>query len=297
MRIALLTDVHANLIALNAVIADMDQDPSIDECWFLGDVTGYGPWPRQALFLLHDWVGTGVWLAGNHDLAIPRFLAGAQVGAAEITELVNNNGSDKIDERHAGELAAYTETPAYQRMVNAPPWDIPKKGIAVAHGHVREPAGDVGSVAGESSYIDRYERAEAALAVLMAQPGVESCRLLCVGHTHVPRLFYSSSAQPPYRWENLLIEFPGDVEKAASMTFEMKDDGVFVLCPGSVGQPRHGRPEHPDPRAAYAILDLSDERISVEFRRIPYHFQEVQAKMRAEGYPPGFPIDRLAFGI
>ena len=297
MRIALLTDVHANLIALNTVIADMDRPPGVEQCWFLGDVTGFGPWPRQALFLLHEWVENGVWLAGNHDLAIPRFLAGAQVGDAEITELVNNNGTDKIDERHARELAEYTETSAYQRMIKAPTWAIPLPGIAVAHGHVREPAADERNVAGESSYIDSYERAEAALAALMAQPGMESCRLLCVGHTHVPRLFYSPRARPPYRWENLLVEFPGGPQELASMTFELNGYGVFVLCPGSVGQPRHGRQDRPDPRAAYAILDISDERIFVEFRRIPYNFQEVQEKMRGEGYAPGFHIDRLAIGI
>ena len=224
-------------------------------------------------------------------------LAGAKVNAQEIIDLVNNNGNEQIDERHAEELAASTETPAYQRMVNAPTWTIPLPGIAVAHGHVRVIASDERNVTGESSYIDRYERAEDALAALMTQPGMECCRLLCVGHTHVPRLFYSPSARPPFRWENLLVEFPGEAEKAASVTFELKDDGIFVLCPGSVGQPRHGGSECPDPRTAYAILDLSDERISVEFRRIPYNFQEVQDKMRAEGYPPGFPIDRLARGI
>ena len=44
MRIAVLSDIHANLAALEAVIGDL---PPVEETWVLGDIVGYGPQPRE----------------------------------------------------------------------------------------------------------------------------------------------------------------------------------------------------------------------------------------------------------
>ena len=43
-RIAVLSDIHANLPALEAVVEDLT---SIDEMWVLGDIVGYGPQPNE----------------------------------------------------------------------------------------------------------------------------------------------------------------------------------------------------------------------------------------------------------
>ncbi|MDQ3880449.1 MAG: metallophosphatase family protein [Chloroflexota bacterium] len=62
MRIAVLSDIHSNLPALEAVMRDMER---IDQVWVLGDVVGYGPHPNQVIAALQS-VGARTVL-GNHD--------------------------------------------------------------------------------------------------------------------------------------------------------------------------------------------------------------------------------------
>ncbi|MBO0793160.1 MAG: metallophosphoesterase, partial [Ktedonobacteraceae bacterium] len=70
MRYAIFTDVHANLEALEAVLASIDElarDEPIDQIWFLGDLVGYGPNPNECIQKLRE--RTDVIIAGNHDWA------------------------------------------------------------------------------------------------------------------------------------------------------------------------------------------------------------------------------------
>lgn len=64
MRIALISDVHSNQVALEAVLAAL---PPHDQLWCLGDTIGYGPRPNECLALVRE-RATQV-LTGNHDLA------------------------------------------------------------------------------------------------------------------------------------------------------------------------------------------------------------------------------------
>ena len=64
MRIAVLSDVHANLTALDAVLADAGE---VDAVWHLGDVVGYGPEPDAVVDRLREIGAIGV--RGNHDAA------------------------------------------------------------------------------------------------------------------------------------------------------------------------------------------------------------------------------------
>jgi len=65
MRILVVSDVHANLNALEAVIQDAGR---FDQVWCLGDVVGYGPEPNECISRLREFDLTC--LAGNHDLAV-----------------------------------------------------------------------------------------------------------------------------------------------------------------------------------------------------------------------------------
>jgi predicted phosphodiesterase len=65
MRIALISDIHANLPALEAVLTGIDGDSSIDAAYHLGDLVGYAPWPNEVVDLLRSRGITGV--AGNYD--------------------------------------------------------------------------------------------------------------------------------------------------------------------------------------------------------------------------------------
>lgn len=70
MRILVVSDIHANINALEAVIKDADR---FDQVWCLGDVVGYGPEPNECISRLREFNLTC--LAGNHDLAVAGRLA------------------------------------------------------------------------------------------------------------------------------------------------------------------------------------------------------------------------------
>src|ERR1700730_13601658 len=70
MRYAVFTDIHANLEALEAVLAKIDElakEKPIDQLWFLGDLVGYGPNPNECITKVRE--RTDVIIAGNHDWA------------------------------------------------------------------------------------------------------------------------------------------------------------------------------------------------------------------------------------
>jgi predicted phosphodiesterase len=67
-RYALLGDIHANLPALESVLADVDQRDAIDGTYHLGDLVGYGPWPNETVSLLSDRRIVGV--SGNYDSTV-----------------------------------------------------------------------------------------------------------------------------------------------------------------------------------------------------------------------------------
>ena len=67
MRIAVLSDIHGNLEALEAVIADVER-VGADALWSLGDVVGYGPNPGACVEIVK--ARAAVSLIGNHDAAV-----------------------------------------------------------------------------------------------------------------------------------------------------------------------------------------------------------------------------------
>ena len=67
MRVAVVSDIHANLAALEAVLAAIDASPA-DEIWCLGDLVGYGARPNECCALVRE--RATVCLGGNHDLAV-----------------------------------------------------------------------------------------------------------------------------------------------------------------------------------------------------------------------------------
>jgi predicted phosphodiesterase len=67
MRIALLSDVHGNRPAFEAVLADVDAEKP-DEIWCLGDLVGYGAQPNDCVALARE--RCDLCLAGNHDLVV-----------------------------------------------------------------------------------------------------------------------------------------------------------------------------------------------------------------------------------
>jgi predicted phosphodiesterase len=67
MRLAIISDIHSNLQALEAVLADIERGRT-SETWCLGDVVGYGAQPNECAKLVQE--RAAVCLAGNHDLGV-----------------------------------------------------------------------------------------------------------------------------------------------------------------------------------------------------------------------------------
>jgi predicted phosphodiesterase len=65
MKYALISDIHANLPALEAVLADLDGRQDVDAVYHLGDLVGYAPWPDEVVSALRVRAIPGV--AGNYD--------------------------------------------------------------------------------------------------------------------------------------------------------------------------------------------------------------------------------------
>jgi len=72
MRLAVLSDIHANLAALDAVCDELGE---VDELWVLGDIVGYGPQPNEVIRRLQELGARAV--TGNHD--------GAAIGTVDAS--------------------------------------------------------------------------------------------------------------------------------------------------------------------------------------------------------------------
>ncbi len=97
MRIALLSDVHGNLPAFRAVVADA-REAGADELWCLGDLVGYGAQPDQCVELARE--ECDLCLAGNHDLAVvdvlslDEFSRGARIAAEWTRDTISEETRD-----------------------------------------------------------------------------------------------------------------------------------------------------------------------------------------------------------
>lgn len=68
MKYALISDIHANLPALEAVLADIGGRPDVGAVYHLGDLVGYAPWPNEVVSLITAAGIPGV--AGNYDSTV-----------------------------------------------------------------------------------------------------------------------------------------------------------------------------------------------------------------------------------
>ena len=153
MRVAVLSDIHANLAALDSVIASLG---SVDAVWHLGDVVGYGPEPEGVVERLAAIGAVGV--RGNHD--------SAAVGGNEI-DWFNPDAKAAMEWTRSrisgGTLDWLAALP--ERHTDGP--------FGLVHGSPREPLWE---------YIVSVPIARANLAALTTPYGL-------FGHTHLPMIF------------------------------------------------------------------------------------------------------------
>ncbi|MQA91358.1 MAG: metallophosphoesterase [Gemmatimonas sp.] len=173
MRYALLSDVHANLPALEAVIADIGRRTDIDATYHLGDLVGYGPWPNEIVDLMRD-LGIGG-VAGNYDSTI-----------ATGYEHCGCRYEDAIQQELAHlsyEWTRRTCSPATARFLGALPFRIDHRPDG---GH--RPGPSVILVHGTPTLNTLYwsaDRSESFSLKLAHAAGARAGDVICFGHTHV----------------------------------------------------------------------------------------------------------------
>jgi diadenosine tetraphosphatase ApaH/serine/threonine PP2A family protein phosphatase len=152
MRVAVVSDIHSNLHALEAVLAAIDEEAP-DELWCLGDLVGYGARPNECCAAIAE--RADVCLAGNHDLAVRGTIDLAEFGG------------------EAGVAAKWTREvlePEAQELLDKLEPQGAAHGVALYHGSARDPVWE---------YVLSAEAAAAALELTEAP-------LVLVGHSHVP---------------------------------------------------------------------------------------------------------------
>ena len=202
MRILLLSDIHANLEALEACIAAA---PAFDLVVNLGDIVGYGASPNEVTARSRD-LGK-IFVRGNHDKA-----ATGLIGLDDFNPL-------------AAAAATWTReqlTPENFEWLHSLPQgplqlaDFP--GVQLVHGSPND----------EDEYVVSFGDALASLLTLEAP-------LTFFGHTHLQGGFFVNGSggdgfRPEYR----------TVGQAESIALQLKSETRYLINPGSVGQPRDG---------------------------------------------------------
>ncbi len=153
MRYGIIADVHANLAAFEAVLADMGK---VDSLWCLGDLVGYGPDPNECIDLLQSYNHRCV--MGNHDLAAIGRLDTADFNAAAA---------------EAAEWTAHALTDRSVFYLSHLPEMVVVEPFTLVHGSPRSPVWE-------------YVFQETLAAANFDHFGTPAC---LVGHTHVPALY------------------------------------------------------------------------------------------------------------
>jgi predicted phosphodiesterase len=153
VRVAVISDIHGNLHALEAVLESIGADAP-DTIWCLGDLVGYGPQPNRCCALVAERAELS--LIGNHDLGVlgrldlAEFSHDAAASARWTAEVLSNEARDYLEPLEPQAL---------------------RDRVAMYHASARDPIWE---------YVLSPPVARASLAAAGASP------LVLVGHSHVP---------------------------------------------------------------------------------------------------------------
>ncbi|MFD2938306.1 metallophosphoesterase family protein [Spirosoma flavum] len=266
MKLALFSDIHANLPALEAVLSDIDSRQP-DAVYCLGDLVGYNIWPNEVIAEIRR---RGIpTIAGNYDFGIGR--SSDDCGCAYREE----------DEKAMGKISiAYTNKTvgdAERQYLRTLPTHIRLEfelGNDPAHLWQQQPPLSLLLVHGSPRRVNEYlfeDRGDRSLGRVLEGAGAD---ILCFGHTHKP--FHKVVSADPEGQETYLRH---------------------AINIGSVGKPKDG-----DPRACYVILTIdqaarpgSKDGIHVEFVRVAYDVEKA-ARAVEESELPDLYADMLRRG-
>jgi predicted phosphodiesterase len=206
VRLAILSDIHSNLPALEATLASIEE-ASPDETWSLGDVVGYGAHPDECAHLVAERCDLS--LVGNHDLAVLGELdiSSFSPAAATAVRWTQRTASDETLRYLRGLRAADTE-----------------REVALYHASPRDPVWE---------YVLWPDQAAECIEQ-------QAKRVSLIGHSHVALFFTLDGAEPPALGATDPQVAQG--AQAGEGTRLELGEGRWLINPGSVGQPRDGDP-------------------------------------------------------
>ena len=201
--IAFISDIHANLPALQAVLNDIDQRGTVDAIYCLGDVVGYGPQPVECLDLVASRCKTI--LLGNHEHALLYGAFGFHVAAKRAIDWTREVIAkvQPAGRRHA-----------LQELIQNLPIRHELGRSLLVHGSPRDPV---------MEYVLESDLWEGSDPEKIKGIFASFDRLCFVGHTHRPGVFTEDHCFLP----------ASDLEAGFDVS-----DGRYLINVGSVGQPR-----------------------------------------------------------
>lgn len=238
MKYGVISDVHANLAALKAVLEDIKAQ-QVDQILCLGDIVGYFAQPKECLGLLRQLSLPVHYVRGNHESLLRDSTWHDDCENELVLPGIIQADSSLTDE----EFEFLHSMPRYQQFDNC--------GIAISHDTLTQP--------GNGRYVsyrgDDYGDEPCYSQLKFMAPEV---RIGFLGHTHVPYVYESVAGQ--LRANN------HEYNRAEDYTvLPILAEARYIINPGSVGQPRDR-----DNRAAYGLLELTESGSTYELRRIPY---------------------------
>jgi len=198
VRLALISDVHANLEALQATLADIAAQ-RVDRVVCLGDIVGYNTKPAECLALIRD--AEALCVAGNHDLAVCE-----RISTADFSPRAAHAAAWTRARLSAADLAFLRDLPLKITIDNR---------VVAVHGALHPETGC------ESVRLDNDERRMLSFAALRSHPS--GARICAFGHTHRAGVYElcgektASFSQPETK---------------------LRDDAYYLINPGTVGEPR-----------------------------------------------------------
>jgi predicted phosphodiesterase len=259
MLVAILSDIHSNPLALDAVLKDA-ASKHIKTFWCLGDVVGYGPWPVPCWVRLRNLaIADNAWVVGNHELGLVNGLFGGRYFSKEYFD-----GDAERVLHHHRQVCQQADPSILEQIKKLKFIAQPRPGVILSHG-APKPNDVTWTV---TKYTQRKTDADQAIENL-SNIGIQP-QVIVVGHTHKAIFWRRVIGQGRPKWEALTPrgEIPlGDPSRQ-----------TVYLNPGSVGQPRDdGR------KASYCYIDWN--KMMVCFRRVPYKLELVRQKMTELEYP------------
>ncbi len=268
MKYAILSDIHANSDAFEAVLAKC-ADLGVDKYLFLGDLVGYNAAPRRCLDMARE-LNFLASVRGNHDeytISGNTELAGFNTNATLAIQWTRQQLTDD-DFDYLDRMPLTAAVPGTPLMLVHATLDSPD-----TWGYVFDSHHAVGNFS--------YQRTQVCFC----------------GHSHVPVAFDKAPLAVGRKlveviegWEKNLYypEADTDFRFADEMPVVLEKGHKYLFNIGSIGQPRNG-----DPRSSFAVYD--DNANTVTRYRVPYNVAAAQEKIRTAGLPERLAL-RLAAG-